>query len=560
MSISLNFEDRFSYPDPNGPAPGISKDVAVELSSEELLGLSSELSEMVRMVRSYSILLQQVSPYLIFTIITTDSDPQIALILSAAKSKLDNSPLFGGLGAVKELMFGSSNRPNQTKFVNRDLFSDGIRRVSAALTAARLIGQFAQISQQQEHSDKVREDAIRDLERIVATWELANDDDSDAKKDEESIPSAFYFEPKIFDIPGDKKLVVEWQSPSITNSWALVGEYITNTESWIIVNDIVNSINSGGLYNTDNILLAAAELSGPYVVNPVNPNPTQYHCIKFYPRKPIPGVWAYSINIRINVTSIDDTTPTSIELPINRSPFIWGTEPESLNTYIVNGSLIVIRNSRLQYIREMAEDYDPFVLYFKNNEQFVGTPEDISKLVYRVQPWQRVGQDFRPDGEKIETIEIEIPRLTSDDPDEQIRLDRERFSQVSLALANSLADIELDCYISTAIIRNDPITAPSPMSALELVAWSRQRFIAASILDILELPKDIDIATGDRGRPLTLFSNKPRTIMVKNPISEKNSNILLGKEKTFVSGRRRTNFLTAIRDEAKTVLSPTTYY
>lgn len=560
MSISLNFEDRFSYPDANGPAPGISKDVAVELSSEELLGLSPELNEMVRMVRSYSVLLQQATPYLIFSTITTDSDPQIALILAAAKSKLDNSALFGGLGAVKELMFGASDRPNQTKFVNRDLFSDGIRRVCCALTAAKLIGQFAQITQQREHSDKIREDAITDLERIIATWELSNDKDSQTKEDEEAVPSAFYFEPKVFTIPSDKKLVVEWQSPSITNTWALVGEYTANTESWVIVNAIVESINSGGAYNTDNVLLAAAELSGPFIVNPINPNPTQYHAIKFYPRKPIPGIWAYSINIRINIVSADGTTPTSTEFPINRSPFIWGTEPTALNTYIVNGSLIIIRNSRLQYIRAMAEDYQPFVLYFKKSDTYTGDIEPASRLVYRVQPWQRVGQDFKPDEEKIETIEIDIERLTSDDPEEQARLDLERFSQVSLAVANSLASIDFDSYVSTAIIRNDPITAPSPMSALELVAWSRQRFIAATILDVLELPKDIDIATGDRGRPLTLFSNKPRSIMIKNPISENNSNIMLGKEKTFVSGRKRTNFLTAIRDEAKSILAPTTYY
>lgn len=563
MAISLNFEDRFSYPDPNGPAPGISKDVAQSLTSEELLQISPDLTEMVSIVRGYSVLLQRTSPLEIFNIITTDSDPRIALILSAARSKTNNEPLFGGLGQIKELMFADPAIPGASNYTNRTLFTDGIRRVSAALTAARIIGQLSQITEQASHADRIEDKALEELDRIINTWDINSGGDSgSAKKDEEEdIPGAFYFEPKTFTVPAEKTLVVEWQSPSMNSSWDVVGTYSGSVDSWLIVNDLAEAINGQSLSNPDNVLLAAPELSGPYFVNRVNLTPTQYHCLKFYPRRPLPGVLAYSINIRVNVVLNEGASDSSTTaFPVNQAPFIWGTQGDSLNNYIVNGSIILIRYNKLQGIRAAAEGYNPFVLYFRNAFTYDETstpPPSESKLVYRVQPWMNAEMQTTIDdleSDMTQTIEVKIPRLVSDDPAKQLELDNNRFSQVSLAMSTALTEIEIDSFLASAIIRNDPITMPSPMSALELVPWSRQRIISAIVLDILEVPSDIELATGDRSRPLSSFSSKPRSGMVSNPWSNTSSSILLKKEKTYVSPRRPSKKWSTIKEEANNIL------
>lgn len=559
MATTLSFEDRFSYPDPNGPAPGIDKATAAQLSDEELLSLSSELNDMVNMVRRYSVLTNRVGALDVFNIITTESDPQIALILSAAKSKVNNEPLFGGLAAIKEIMFADPNRPDNTNYTNRTLFADGIRRVSAALTASRIVGQFAQLTEQLQHSERIREDAIKDLDRIILTWDLNNTGSASAKKDEEEeVPSAFYFEPKTLVVPVEKTLVVEWQSPSLSADWDVVGRYSGEVETWQIVSDLSNAINSQGINNPDNVLLAAPELSGPYFTNRVNLTPTQYHALNFYPRRPLPGVMAYSINVRINVVLNEGQADAStVAFPIDRSPFIWGVTGDSLNNYIVNGSIIIIRYNKLTTVRSAAENYDPFVLYFRNNTAYgeLTPPPTDSKLIYRIQPWLNLNnQQDVPEEEVTQTIEVDIPRLTSTDPEEQLALDNNRFSQVTLALTTSLTTIDIDTYLASAIIRNDPLTAASPMSAVELVPWARQRVIAAAVLDILYLPPDVDIATGDRARPITTFTNKPLSAMVKNPFANSNSLVVLKKENSLVSPRRRSSTWTAIKDEAKSVM------
>lgn len=548
MAISLNFEDRFSYPDPNGVAPGVSKQTAEQLSDAELLEISPELSEMVSMVRYHSVLLQQTSALEIFKIITTSSDPQIALYLAAAKSKKNNEPLFGGLEAVKELMFADS-RPGGTSYTNRNLLSDGLRRVSAALTASIIIGQLAQLVEQREHSKLVREDAIRDLERIVATWELSDDRDSQTKKDEEEIPSAFFFEPKTFTVPAEKRLIVEWQSPSISAGWAPVGEYSSSVETWQIVNDLANAINSQATFNPDNLFLAAPELSGPYFTNRINLTPTQYHCLNFYPRKPQSGVVAYSINIRVTVALVEGQTDTSsVAFPVGRSPFIWGTQGDSLNNYSVNGSIIIIRYNRAQAASLINEAYNPFVLYFRKKEGAI-TP-DNAVLSYSVQPWQRLNQQGLDEEEITQKVTLNIDRLISDD---QETADAERFSRVAEMLAESMTVDLTETYVATAIIHNEPLTTSSPHAAIELVPWARQRVISAIVLNILELPSDIEIATGNRAGPISTFASKPMSIMVNNPFTDNASLIVHKKEQSFISERKKPSFWTAIKDEAKTI-------
>lgn len=563
MAATFNFEDRFSYPATSGVGSGVDKDTAQTLSDEELEALSPELKEVAALVRSYSVLLQSVRTLDIFNVITREADPRVALVLSAARSKEDNLPLFGGAGAVKELMFADPARPGLTNYTNRDLFAGGIRRVSAALTASRLIGQLAQISQQAEHSAHIEKQALEDLDRIIATWELSSDRATSLKDQEQDIPSAFFFEPMKMSVPAEKRIVVEWQSPAVATSWFTAGIYTGTVETWQIVSDLSQSINSVNLGNPDNVLVVAPELSGPYFRNPAHPNPIQYHALNFYPRTPVKGVTAYSLNIRINVELIEGETDTStITFPINTSPFVWGVHGDSLNKYIVNGSIIIIRYNKVQGSSSVDDSVKPFVLYFRNvydYSEVQRTPPTESKLIFRVQPWQPNLTTMQDDqGEIVQTIEVNIPRLLADTPEEQLRLDNSRFSQVALALTNSLAQISMDAMLTGALIRNDPLIAPGPEAAVELVPWAKQTVLSAMILDILKVPEDIEIAVGDRMRPLSSFASKELSAMVQNPYTNKSSGVadsVLRKEQTYVLPKKKSNIWRAIQDEAKSVFN-----
>lgn len=565
MATSLSFEDRFSYPDPNGPATGTSKSVAQSLSDAEIEALSPPLVEMVQMVRGYSVILQSATTLEIFNTITTDSDPRIALILAAARSREDNKLLFAGLGAVREVMFADSSRPNSTGFTNRSLYSDGIRRVSVALTASRILARLSQISEQAEHSKVIEQQALEDLDRIISTWESSGNSSLNSDSEDE-VPGSFYFEPKTMAIPADKQVVVRWQSPALGTGWVDVAIYTGNIETWQIVSSIADSINSAGMGNPDSVLLAAPKLNGPILTTNLHPNSFPYHILDFYPRKPVPGVISYSINIFIDTVLIDGETETEPgEYPLNRSPFCWGTEPDSVNNYNINGSMIIIRYNKLGSARATAEDYNPFVLYARNGVRYVAednSPPSTSEIEYRVQPYQpKFANSFDEDDFLLDmtaTVKIPFPRLISSDTQEQLDLDNNRFSQFILAVTNSIASLDVEALLTTAIIRNDSLAFSDPMGALELVASIRNMTISGIILDILSVPKDIELSTGDRARPLVNFSNKPRSAIVMTDKSGSNNNLadtIMKKEQTYILPKKRNNLWDSINDEAKNVTS-----
>jgi len=561
MATTYTFADRFSYPDPNGPAPGTSALAAQSLTDAQLLALSADLAAMVVIVRSYSVIIQKAKVLDIFNIVTTEADPRIGFILAAAKSKIDNQPLFGLQSGIKEIMFNDPNRPNPTYYTNRDLFADGIRRVSAALTAARLIGQLAQIPEQAAHSALIEQRALEDLDRIIQTWDLSNKQLDNTDNDPETSPASFYFQPMDMSIPSEKQLTVEWQSPSISTEWSLVNNYTEAISTWQIVNDLSDAINSHNIIDPDNVILAASQLAGPFLVNPAYPNSIQYHVLSFYPRRPLQGVYAYSINLRIYLNLLPGGN--DLQEPgylVNTSPFIWGNTGINLNNYPVNGVIIVIRYNKLEGIRERAENYQPFVLYIRNAINYIAgsgiTPPQNYTLVFRVQPWQPQlsGDDF--EGNKFEVVEVPFNRLTNPDPTLQQDLDNNRFSQFALAISSALAELNIDSGVTSALIRNDPLNANNPCAALELVAWARRLAVAGVVLDILQLPSDIELSTGDRGRAITTYSSKPKSLMVPNPFGSANGLIdaTMRKEQAFVLKRRMSPIWTEIKDEAEAVI------
>jgi hypothetical protein len=78
------------------------------------------------------------------------------------------------------------------------------------------------------------------------------------------------------------------------------------------------------------------------------------------------------------------------------------------------------------------------------------------------------------------------------------------------------------------------------------------------VLDILEVPADIETATGNRMRDLTLYSSNPKSIRVKNPLNGTGGVVdgVLKKEQAYVVKRPTPRLWQSILDESKSIEDP----
>lgn len=519
MAVTFSFADRFSYPNPDGISSDISASDAQALTDAEIEAVSPALAEMAAMVRQYSVLLKRTRTLEIFNTITRQTDPRVALVLSSARRKSNNFSLFKGLDEVRRVMFNDSDRsPEANEVLNTSLFSDGIRRVSAALCAAILIGQLPEV--QREFALEIEKRALEDLDRVCATYELSGSADNKTDKTSEPAPIAFYFEPLDFELDSDQVLAVEWYSPSYTTNWVPVQTYTGALSTWNVVADLADAINIYTAQDIDSTLLAVAELSGPIV------NSQYLHTLSFYPRKPLNGFLGHSINVRIEIRPaslapdptlvIGGTSDNLAESGRERPPFKWGPHSTSIKDYPINGSILVAYFNKVAALTpdEMSDYYVPTVLYFRNKYDYSSAdfnPPSSSILRFRLQPWQ---PNLAPAQNLPVEIEIDFPRLISDDPQKQLELDRSRYSQLALVLLNGLADINLATKAAGCIIRNDSLQEVTPLSAVELVAWGLSKVMTHIILDVLEIPEDLEMSTGSLLGPSSNFSSNPRTLRV----------------------------------------------
>lgn len=539
MAVNYSFENRFSYPQASGVTPSIGVDVLGELSEEELEQVAPDLATMAQMVREYSVLLSRTTTADIFKVITRQADPQIAARLAAAKDRNTNDSLFKGLDAVQTVMFNDPNRVSGAapSYLNSQLFSDGIRRVSAALSASILLARLPEV--QREYASQIKETALEDLGLIVETYALgATTATDDTTKKDEDAGVAFYFEPADFIIPDGELLSLEWYSPLFTLEWVPVQQYTGAVSTWHLVSDLADAINQYTSQDLESALLASAELGS------VEHLGVDYHTLSFYPRYSVTGIVAHSINVRIQTRPIAESAKPNLTLgatqadPTNSvyglTPFQWGITLDGIGNYPINGSIVVVASGKATTTSpsQVDDSYTPTVLYFRNKTKYsyIQDPDTLAETVtpdipppdsvsfkYRLQPWQ-------PNLSHLD----EEPVLTEEDFERlrdyqslvnQVELDNSRYSQLAVQLMNGLARVNLKTKASGCVIRNDPTDALEPMAALELVAWGMSKSISYIILDLLYIPDDMEVATGDLIKPRTQFSNKPRSVRVpvKNP-------------------------------------------
>jgi hypothetical protein len=492
MPTTLNFADRFSFPQPNGISPTISAQEAASLTEAQIVAASPELVAYSEMVRRYSVLLKRRTTLEIFNVATTEADPRIALVLASARRKLDNTFLFTDLDQVKEVMYADPNI-DASGLVNRTIFSDGIRRVSAALTAALLIGQLSQVPEQAEQSHKIEQQALADLDRVCLTYEFSNSGSNSTSNDDRADPN-FIFSAKDIVLESGSTVKVSWYSPGLTSTWVESRLYTSSTTAWQIVAELAESINSVSLMFNEHSLIAVAELAGgTFELNDL-------HYLNFYPRTPTRGVVAYSLSIKVEKSVAGVKT--------GEAPFDWGLRWNSLSNRVLNGMIILLKDNKASSTVNQ-KTHQPTVLYLRNKLRYTEelSAPTTSNLKIRVQFWaageSNPTEDF---------TDINIPRVIKTDPAEQTEADNLRFSQIAIALLAALTVTRNSSGLTGAIVRNDPLSSQLPIAGVELLAWTLSRFNTYVVIDILEMPSDIEIATGGLYSPHTLFSSNPKSV------------------------------------------------
>jgi hypothetical protein len=443
-----------------------------------------------------------------------ESDPRIALILAAAR-KLDNTALFPNMEIIKEIMFGPTST-NLTIFDKDEynIFVDGIRRVSAAITAAKLINQLAQIPEQFKHGEALLKSALADLDRLIKLNSISSITASaTAAEKDPTFSASIYFDDINFLLNSTETLICEVYLPSLPTGdlilptvWAPV---VNITNGSFNTADLVATI-SDGINSITLTQVVANILAAPILGNALNNNQ-----IKFEARNKSATLAAELISIRFRY--LDSNNLDNIST--NPLPFKWGVVESNLTTNKVQSVLLAIQNGKIASTAASLStaNYVPIVLYIKraplNN---LNEPLDANGLVIDPSTYTSLSKlDLRVSTRSDEIESIDVPYITDPlaNPITQALLDKKRPAQVADLIINALFNIKSDTRTLGTLYRSDD-TGIELISAIELIAFTAMNPETWSLLDILKIPPDILIATGNLTTPITPFSNNPRAIRV----------------------------------------------
>lgn len=485
------FDDRFTYANPALAAANFET-----ITDAQLEALSPELKEMSRLVRGRSVLLGRKTTREIYNTITQQADATISLYLAAARDNL-GLRLFPDLEAVKQVMFGPTATATQYVNPERNIFVQGLRKVAVDLTASILIGQLASIPEQEKHASYLEQQALTDLKRILEIPDLTAGSQTSAGPDTDS--GAFYFRPDTLTLTTALRAEVFMPSLVGATTWQPVATYTGSVTVAEIVADIADAINALTLDAKSTNLLAAPILSG-----------SNAHILKVHARSRDTVVGVELISIRFRWAS-------GAQLPV---PLIWGTQLDQLAPQPLNSLLLSVAQGRTASVASSAtQTAEPIVLYLRRAE--TDSSGNVLTATGSIMPrstWSNANLSFRISPTMETALTVPLTTTTSTDPDEQLRLDKQRPGQLALLLLNQLFVNKTQTRALGALIRNDPETDVRPLAAVELIAFSLTSGVAWIILDLLELPPDLEVAIGDRTRPLTSFASKPRSIRVETTL------------------------------------------
>ena len=516
-----SFSDRFTLKYP--ALESVSFDTLTDLQLETV---APDVKVFADMVRGYSAIIRRKSTKEIYLICTRQVDPRISLILAAAR---DNAGIriFPDLTTVKKLMFGPNDVDSTYEDSDLNIFVEGIKRCAAALTASIVIGQLAQIDEQAQHSKILESQAINDLDRIIKIPDLKTALEAVEAKEKDDVDTyAFYFEKKQMNLISSVLKAEIFMPSSLTTGWVEVGQYTGKFQVSSIVADIADAINGVTLINETSNIIAAPVLSGG------SSSTTALHKIDFLARERDVNISAEIISVRFSYVG------TSTD-PI---PFKWGLTsltiaPEKINSLILavqQGKAGAISNSTSTakagnakpvalYFRRRSIDANDNVIDYDGNSIAKSVWSNTAKLKFRISPNQ------------AQAVEVVIPYIVN--AAAQDTQDSDRPAQVAEALLNGMYAVKGSTRALGALFRNDDPTSATSYSALELIAFSVTNPETWLILDVLEIPKDIEMAVGDLNTPLTPFSNKPRSIRVESTYKSSSEAIVIDSSGSSTAGK-----------------------
>jgi hypothetical protein len=152
-------------------------------SSSTPLGRPPEdLDLMIDMVKALSKLISQSTDDEITLIINRHADPRIILLLASAKDD-KGTLIFSTTNQIRSLMYQAPDA---------SLFSDGLRRVSSAFTAAWLVAALP-LEYSRHLSDQIEKQAIYDLEKIISNVSTVSAATLVNNLDATKVPKSIYF-------------------------------------------------------------------------------------------------------------------------------------------------------------------------------------------------------------------------------------------------------------------------------------------------------------------------------------------------------------------------------
>lgn len=509
MSLTT-FSDRFIYASSSLTKPIVD----AFTTNQEFTDNIPNFGEYVELVQTHSVLLKRFEYKVIYNMCVNESDPRIALILAAAR-KLDNTALFPNMEIIKEIMFGPTST-NLTIFDKDEynIFVDGIRRVSAAITAAKLINQLAQIPEQFKHGEALLKSALADLDRLIKLNSISTITASGiAVEKDPTYAASIYFDNANFLLGSTETLVCEVYLPSLP-----VGDLILPT-IWVPVMNLTN-----GSFSTADVVatvsdginsITLTQVVANILAAPILGNTLNNHQIKFEARNKSATLAAELVSIRFKYL---DSTNTD-NLSIKPLPFKWGVIETNLTTNKVQSVLLAIQNGKITSTAASLStaNYVPIVLYIKRAPlNSLNEPLDANGLVINQSTYTLGSKlDLRVSTKVDEIQSIDVPYIV--DPlgntATQALLDKKRPAQVADLIINALFNIKSDTRTLGTLYRSDD-TGTELISAIELIAFTATNPETWSLLDVLKIPSDILIATGNLTTPITPFSNNPRAIRV----------------------------------------------
>ena len=480
--MTYTFSDRFTYDLPNPP----SDDAILAMSEAQLYALMPRLKEMVEMVRRHSVLLRKKTAAEIYFVITDHADPSIGLRLAAARDKRGN-PLFPDIDTIKRIMYGPSDTDSRFSG-DLNIFVSGIKGISATLAAAVLIGQLAQIREQEIHARALEKRAYEELDRLLQVPELENLAAGPATPS--SSNARFYFEATELNLQQPLQAEVYLPALAGNSAWYSVGTYSGQVSVAQIVADLADTINSLTLSSNYSNLLAAPVLASPHNTQ------TRLHHIEFSSRYRDAVIAAEVVTVRLRLQSG------------GQLPFSWGVHERYLAKEEVNSVLVAVQATRASSVALglWSEDTEPTVLWFRRAPIDPTTGLILSPNgPIPDSAWQNAQLSFRvsPTMDSERTVSFTYTGLPAERP-----------GAFALTLINELFAIKGSSRALGALIRNDSPTARSPLTAVELVAFTVTNPQTWLVLDLLQLPPDIEVAVGNTRQPLTPFSSRPRSVRV----------------------------------------------